>query len=746
MQLVVGRGPFSVGSVPYNALFSRVGGQTYDGAEPVSGRDPRSSGGEPTDAAEAFELEIPAIVGEELALLDAVCASLEEPDEGEDPVVASITRDLERLREQILSRTESKDAVALNDQWHRQSALLRQLRASRDAPRVDRSSPYFAHLRLREGQAERDLCLGRATCIQRGVRIVDWRNAPVSRIFYRYEQGEEYEEEFAGRARSGEVLARRTVAIRGGTLERVEAPEGVFVSADASPGGWEHLVGDAPRLAGGEGSALRAHAAPALGVHATGFRHRADKRLPEITSLIDPSQFDLITRPAAGFLLIRGSAGSGKTTVALHRIAYLAYDEPEIDSQRTLFVAFSPALRRYVDHVLPALGLHRVGIRTFQDWAGEQLRRHFPGLPSGVRINTPTSVRWLKLHPLLGAALAERVQRTPGPASAAQALDDWASTLTDKGLLQETADRLARGVFNPEEIGRFAAWNRRHNEDLFQWLAGDRDVDAELDEEDVALLLRAWQLRVGPLRAGRGRALRYRHIAVDEVQEFSPLEVQVLLGCLDRHRSITLAGDTQQRLIREGGSGTWSEFLGHLGVPGTEIETLRVGYRSTREIMRFALGVLGDLREDESAPESPRAGPPVETFRFTDRGACVAFLADALRKLADAEPLASVALLTPSAEASAIYHDGLAASEVPRLRRVANQDFTFGPGIEVTEIDQVKGLEFDYVVLVDVTDQNFPERAGARRLLHVGASRAVHQLWITSVGTPCSLLRDGGVG
>ena len=77
---------------------------------------------------------------------------------------------------------------------------------------------------------------------------------------------------------------------------------------------------------------------------------------------------------------------------------------------------------------------------------------------------------------------------------------------------------------------------------------------------------------------------------------------------------------------------------------------------------------------------------------------------------------------------------------MPRLRRVANQDFTFAPGIEVTEIEQVKGLEFDYVVVVDASDEHFPDTPAARRLLHVAATRAVHQLWVTCVGTPSSLL------
>jgi DNA helicase IV len=51
-------------------------------------------------------------------------------------------------------------------------------------------SPYFGHLRLREDGRERDLCLGKGTFIERGVTVVDWRNAPISRIFYRYRQGE----------------------------------------------------------------------------------------------------------------------------------------------------------------------------------------------------------------------------------------------------------------------------------------------------------------------------------------------------------------------------------------------------------------------------------------------------------------------------------------------------------------------------------------------------------------------------
>ena len=193
-----------------------------------------------------------------------------------------------------------------------------------------------------------------------------------------------------------------------------------------------------PRLSGGARSALRAYgedeaARRRLGTDLAGNRRRADKRLPEITGLIDPAQFELITR-AGGYLAIRGNAGSGKTTVALHRIAYLAYDDPEIDSDRTLFVVFSPALRDYVGTVLPSLGVDAVRIVTYRDWAHEQRRRHFPDLPAAMRADTPAYVQRLKLDPALLEALARHVAEHPGPPTARQALDDWASVLTRPAL------------------------------------------------------------------------------------------------------------------------------------------------------------------------------------------------------------------------------------------------------------------------------------------------------------------------
>ncbi len=685
------------------------------------------------------------IVAEELVLLERVNDGIARAPEREPPSESAIIEELEHVRDQLLrGRIDDFERATLHQRWSVLTALRQQLSESRAAPRVDPTSPYFAHLRLRESGRERDLCLGKATFLEGGVRIVDWRHAPIARLYYRYQQGEEYEEEITGRTLVGEVVARRTVAIRGGALARVDAPEGSFVLD--GEGRWLQIAREAPRLAGGEGAALRVHApgqggVRRLGSDPSGGVRRADKHLPDIAGLIDPEQFALITRPSAGYVAIRGTAGSGKTTVALHRIAYLAYDDSGIDSARTLFLVFSPALRDYVSHVLPALGVERVQVRTLRDWVSEQRRRLFPRLPAEVRDDTPAPAQHLKLHPALLVALERHVARNPGPATAARAIDDWISVLGNRALLEEALAERAGDTLTPRELDAAAGWCRRRAEELLAWLEGDADADAALDAEDDALLLRAWQLRIGPLPAPEGGPIRYRHVAIDEVQDFAAVEVRVLLECLDERRSLTLAGDAQQQIGPAAGFTSWSGFFRDLGLLGTEVDTLQVSYRSSREITEFALALLGDRRE-EGPVVTTRSGPPVEVFEFTEAGASVAFLADALARLAHEEPLASVAVLTPSPAASDVYHAGLVQSGVPRAHRVREQDFRFSPGIEVTEIQQVKGLEFDYVILADVGDEWFGSGDASRRLLHVGATRAVHQLWILSVGPAAKIVRE----
>ena len=137
-----------------------------------------------------------------------------------------------------------------------------------------------------------------------------------------------------------------------------------------------------------------------------------------------------------------------------------------------------------------------------------------------------------------------------------------------------------------------------------------------------------------------------------------------------------------------------------------------------------------------------REGAPVGFYSFGDTGEAVAFLAEALRSLMQREPTASVALITRYPQQADVYYDALLIAEVPKLRRVGHQDFSFTPGIDITDVRQVKGLEFDYVVILDPTSQNYPEVVESRHLLHIAATRAAHQLWLVCAGPVSKLIPD----
>jgi len=697
----------------------------------------------------------PLVLEEEGNLADILERLKERPPEANVDVDAILV-EMERLREDMQT-SDHDERPALLMQYERLGHLLEAAGRSLLEDKVDESKPYFAHMRLREGGRERDVFLGRVTRLDHGLRIVDWRHAPVSRIFYRYAEGDEYDEELGDRVVEGQVIARRTLGIHEGSLVRIQAPQALLLKQDDD---WHQASAGPLQLRGGEGSAdwvFHDTAATQRGGQklGAGGGYRVDKHLPEISALIDPQQFDLITEDDSQLVVVRGVAGSGKTTVALHRLAYLNYkSRSRYRADRMLVVVWGDALRRFISKVLPALGVKGTPVRTFGFWAAKIRQRLFPFLPREVSEDTPAIVTRLKLHPVMLLILKDWVESNPGPATVRRVVEDWTHIISDEDRLVAGIARWAPGAFSESEVRRFVTWTS-HQIDLVDTFLnpGEKMVvddpeaadeiheEAFLDSEDDPLLLRLYQLRVGdiPAKGNRGAPLRYSHLVVDEVQDLSPLEVRVLMECADSKKSMTLAGDTQQHVLQEAGFTNWQEFFSHLGVRGTSVNTLQVAYRSTKPIVAFARHVLGELAEDD-APEVPRDGVPVEILSFDDQGENLAFLADALRQLQREEPMASVALLARNPQVAETYFEGLQRSGLERVRLVSDQDFAFSAGIEVCDVPQSKGLEFDYVILLDVTAANYPDTPSARRILHVGATRAAHQLWVTTVGTASPLL------
>lgn len=784
------------------------------------------------------------IVREELKLLATVLKNLgagTEAPVATAEMAAQLAEDDRRLIElrDLAASAKPEDLPMYFEQIHTLAAV-RAHRGKGITGSVDRKSPYFGHLRLEETvlqrgssqpskQRRRDVLIGSRQYVDAaaGIRIVDWRNAPVSRIFYRYREGDSYEETLGDQPVEGEVDARRTVAIVDGDLKKVTSPQGTFVKE--ADGRWRRAAAHTARLRlPGAGEARAATPKTEKSENTTS----ADRLLPAIAAMLDKEQYDLITKPGIGLVAIQGSAGSGKTTVGLHRVAYLHASQPNrYRAHRMLVVVPNEALVHYTSRVLPALGVDGVPVMTFHRWAVRVVFDLFSKLPSQISEETPPLVSRVKNHPAmlesvaaLGVEVTARVDAKLRTTMAKwpdgeRVVEAWDAT---KGAPDRRVTQLAQWLAGKRELGKLkpagdlpgvtksavealgqelrsetrnvlGAWDEvttsRPRLDKFfgkhfgsgqldqvhEWCVRQTRVRAEgerdgehpsIDLEDRALLLRIFQVLRGPLLDGEGQPLTLAHLFIDEVQDASPVELKVLLevargtahepsargsdgGTRDdlSQLSVTLAGDTAQRMREEDDEHVpfdWDATLKELGVPGgaQAIDPLKVSYRSTAPITAFARGVLGPFAH-EAEPIAPREGPPVELFSFASAGEAVAFLADALRELASNEPDANVALLSRFPQQAEIYFEGLQRAEVPNVRRVRRQDFTWERGFDVTDVRQTKGLEFDEVILLETTASSYPETPQARHALYVGATRAAHQLWCVASESPSKLVQDG---
>jgi DNA helicase-2/ATP-dependent DNA helicase PcrA len=768
------------------------------------------------------------VVREERKLLTTVLGAL-DASAGADVSAARGRRlDEERMLElrDDVSVAKPEDLPALFEQMHHLAALRGQ-RGRSISGSVDRTTPYFGHMRLEEsvppaerrpGMAatrKRDVLIGARSYVDsgEGIRIVDWRHAPVSRIYYRYGEGDDYEEELGSRVIEGSMLVRRGVSIVGGELVRVSSPQGTFVRG--RDGRWKRVGEHKARLETEKRWAARQGVAQGarLGVGADG-QVRQDKHLPAIAAMLDEQQYSLIAKESAGLVAIQGSAGSGKTTVGLHRVAYLAFSEPQrFQPDRMVVMVPNEALIHYVSRVLPSLGVEGVPVTTFARFATRLVGQMFPKLPVRTSDETPPVVSRAKSHGAMLRGierLAARVRDTvdarlrasmgkwpegqlvvaaweatgdgsppdarvsvlaswlagkrqlSGVAPAAglpdvtrSALEQlgtqlrhetrsvaglWDELLTSREALAETFEGVPG--FGPGQLEQVHAWCVRQTRVRSE---GERDgEEPHLDGEDRALLLRCWQVLRGPIVDGEGKPIRFAHAFVDEVQDASPVELRVVLELTGKDRCITLAGDVAQRMLDDGddrGEFDWNALLDSLGVPHTKIEPLKVSYRSTAEITDFARAILGPLAHDE-VPVTTRQGPPVELFGFASPGEAVAWLSEVLKQLARDEPDANVALVARFPQQAEVYFEGLERAEVPNVRRVAKQDFSWDPGVDVTDVRQTKGLEFDEVVLLETTESSYPVNPPARHALYVGATRASHQLWCVASEEPSKLVSE----
>lgn len=624
-------------------------------------------------------------------------------------------------------------------------------------------------------------------------RIVHYLR-PLGAAYYEHRPGDELELELnrrLGEKLEGKVLMRAVVAGRARRATRlevaVEEAEGTFVWS-----GSEYLDEADP-------TPLRFTVAG----------------LPEVAALLTPAQYSIITRGRGEPLVIQGRAGSGKTSVAIYRVAYLTQpieDEgpPPIAPERVLTVMYNTALREYVRGALDRAGLGRAELDTFREWSlrsisaayrgklavlggaeegaaakQREVRERFPegreelvasikkqsgmlrALEAYVRSQEDRLDEWMKGQLLQGdpqgtwRALYQQRRGEGGPVVRALRRFDadterlrrsgerfdpkawrkgtWAqdrcqvavrrmteykgdlrAILTDVELLAAHLPAVPR-----EDLEHVAAWQRAvqgEENKLERWVCS----------EDLALLLRLIQLKNGGLPRGAEdtEVVLYDHLLVDEAQDFGATELAALFASVRTRSGVTVAGDLNQKINPKVEFMGWEAVGRELGVELGTVARLDLAHRCTGPIMRLADRIAGD-----TSPTAREGVAPMVVRVPEERRA--ELTAERVSSFLAANPSAHACVVVRHREQVPAVRDALAAALEPAgipVRLGRNESFVFAPGVTVTNLRQVKGLEFDYVLGFGAGAEEYPDSLEGRRNLYTLVTRARERLDFVHAG------------
>jgi DNA helicase-2/ATP-dependent DNA helicase PcrA len=613
----------------------------------------------------------------------------------------------------------------------------------------------FGHLRVRTGQRSRELLLGSETlALPSGTTIIDWERAPLAEVFLHSRVGDDYELDIDDEHHAqGVVLARELLRTRAGASgqELVEIDDGETC------------------LIRGEQGWSAGPSRVRLGVELRDAEARRRSSSP-VDVQLDAVQQAAVQLPGERSLLVLGEAGFGKTTVALHRLARLhGLARAEHRSFSALVLVPTEGLRRLLVALLERMGVRAgkdsgdrsVEVRTFARWIASEGRRAFPGLPERDSVAAPLAAIRFKRHPALrsvlpriieGTAAMREVERGYRDVEKFRPRDQLLHLFGDRELLDEVVEH-SNGTLTTRMLQQLVghtkvqfspttehAWAHLVEKERLITVdgqpidAGTPMADAEtIDAEDFPVLFALDRLRHHEHPEQISEPRRYDFIVVDEAQEFAPIELEVIGRACAPEGSVCVAGDEHQQVDETTVFTGWTEAMAELGQADHQRVTLTESYRCPPAIEALARGLFVDL-PDVAVPRDP-ALAFTEVAHDLD---LASLLIDALGRLRERDRLASVAVVCRFAASARRLHGLLA--KVLTCRLVVDGDFRFGPGISVTCIDEIKGLEFDYVVLADASASNYPDNRESRRALYVALTRAMHRLWVLWSGRRSPLI------
>lgn len=558
----------------------------------------------------------------------------------------------------------------------------------------------------------------------RATLIHDWR-APVSSMFYDHELGE------AGyRSPSGEIKGvislKRQYRIRGGKME--------FMIE----------------------SALTVHD----DILQKELSSNADDKMKNIVATIQREQNRIIRNEDIRTLIIQGVAGSGKTSIALHRIAYLLYTfRDSISSKDILIISPNKVFSDYISNVLPELGEetvpetsmeqilsgvleHKYKYQTYFGLVNELLEKPSSSLINRIAYkasfgfiseldkfilhieNTYFKAADVKLtkYITIPAPFIEeqylRFNRYPirrrFDAMADYMLDmlkiqyTFTVTTTGRNLLKKEIRLMFAGNNDIQVYKDFFKWT--NNPGMFKMRKGHT-----LEYSDLAPLA---YLHLA-LEGNGNQPFRVKHLLIDEMQDYSPIQYKVIQKLFPCRK--TVLGDAGQS-VNPYGSSTAETIQKSL--TASEIMKLCKSYRSTFEITDFAQKIHPNAELEPVA----RHGEKPQILQF---GSAVEELSGIMGLISTYRKSGykSLGIICKTEQQAREMADVL-KSYANDISFLSSQSSAFVQGIVITSAHMAKGLEFDEVIIPQTDERNYRSEID-KSMLYVAVTRAMHRLTLT---------------
>ncbi len=459
------------------------------------------------------------------------------------------------------------------------------------------------------------------------------------------------------------------------------------------------------------------------------------------TVFLHPEQRKVAYRDYAGSARVSGSAGTGKTVVALHHAKHLLESHPE---RTVLITTYSENLAADLNvrrgHLLrkPDL-LERSTVETLLGFATELYKSIYGQFPKLVG-DTDDEAAFVRQAVEANRALL------PGDLSVHFVCSEWERIVDVRNLCTWVAyrDTKRRNVTR-----RLAEARRKQLWEVFEKVRAAFAARQALSRGMLFGALADW------LRENPGKCRAYDHVIVDESQDLGEIELAFLAAYAQRPDCLFFAGDLGQRIKRYPFS--WKEA--GITLQGRS-RVLKVNYRTTQEIRRMADKLLDEVSEDVDGDTQDRSGtisllrgqkPEVQIFKTVDAERDgVAVWLDNLRQAG-----------TMASEIAIFFRDEAQRPRALAAIHVSGYRDTLAKGsteIRLGTMEEAKGLEYRAVAVIACDSAILPSPARLaeagfisgmedvyeteRNLLYVACTRARDALLITAVGTPSELLLD----